>query len=130
VEVSCDTVGGNKAQGDDRELDYSVKFRVRELRSFSPSSAATLSIGNPQGRDATGEVYVTSRTPLTFAANGVIGSQDLLGVQYRLRRVATPLPLFPSAFPFQLHWTHTGFIQSGTFSPLFLTVPDGRYVAQ
>jgi hypothetical protein len=107
---------------------YSMLFTVTEsLRLQTLTSELTIS--QPQGRGVGGEVYVTSRTPLTFIPRVFLGSQDSVAVQYRLRRAGASLPTFPSTFLFPLHWTNTGFSQSQP-PPIFLNQPEGVYVLQ
>jgi len=130
TEITCSTEGRNRASDDGREISYRVDFRLRELLpSAHPTS--TLVIGRPQGRSVNGELFIRPNTPLTLTPSGAQNGQELLGMQYRFRRVGEPLPLFPSPSPQSLHWTHTNFNQAVIPAQLFLnSSSDGRYILQ
>jgi hypothetical protein len=118
-------------------LEYEMTFTVQELVNGSTPTSDVI-VGAPQlstgaNEMCSGQTYVTSTTPLTLIPRGVIGSNDFLGVQYRFYREGTPLPTFSSSEPFPMHWTSTGFSQTGPPRPIFLNNfdgTDGVYILQ
>jgi hypothetical protein len=105
---------------------YEALFQVTEQARQS-RIASVLRVGAPSAPDTRGGWYISPNTPLALVPTGAVGSQDSLGVQYRLRKEASPPPTFSSGFPFPMHWTHTGFSQSGLSSPVSPPSEDGQY---
>jgi predicted thioredoxin/glutaredoxin len=117
-------------KGGDAEIDYDVSFTVEQLPMPFPPLSYPLHVGGPSYKDsASGVMYVTSATPLTLSTPAT----GLIGFQYRFHRDGTPLPTFPSRYPFPLHWTNTGFNQTTTPRTIFLNNfdgADGVYILQ
>jgi hypothetical protein len=105
---------------DDGE-QYSVTFTVTEIPNPPLPASDPLSIGSPRYTNTGGTTYVSSSTPLTLSTQSI----DDVGFQYRSYRDGTPLPVYPSALPFPVHWTSTDFELGPRQASVFLNANDG-----
>jgi hypothetical protein len=108
---------------------YQALFSIRE-RMPQPRVTSSLQIGQPSARNSDGSIVLHPNTPVAFTVNGFIGSQDSLGVQYRLRKAGIALPTFPGQLLFPLHWTHTGFTREQPTAQVPVPTEDGIYYLQ
>lgn len=100
---------------------YKVEFRVEDLPAVTPPASAPLQLGTPHFNN-----FVSSATPLILSS----ASPETQGFQYRSYLQGGPLPVYPSAEPFPVHWTHADLPAGSQSVPVFLTGADGTNLLQ
>jgi hypothetical protein len=98
--------------------DYSLIVEVRDaqgilldkrIESFSLASldsnapTTTLTKGEPKYIDLSGNVYLTSSTPLTLTAEDNVGGTGVASIGYRIRNATQNFGWITSAFPIQFY---------------------------
>jgi len=97
-------------------LQYRVDFDVKEITPAASAPTSGLTIGSPRVGD-----FVSSATPLVLSSPSV----DAQGFQYRFRRDGFPLPVYPAAQPFPVHWASAGLPAGSQSATVTLTGGDG-----
>ena len=100
--------------------DYSLMVEVRDaqgilldkrIESFSLASldsnapTTTLTMGEPKYIDLSGNVYLTSSTPLTLTAEDDVGGTGVASIGYRIRNATQDFGWITSTFPIQFYMT-------------------------
>lgn len=102
------------------ELQYTVEFRVAEVKPVPSPVSGALQVGDPHYND-----YVSSATPFTLSSSDASAQ----GFQYRFHRQGDVLPTYTST-PFPVHWTNANFAPNTNSVNVYLTgtgSADGTY---
>lgn len=105
----------------DDDESYKVEFKIEEIPQPTPPASAPLDLGTPHFGN-----FISSATPVNLGS----ASSDAAGFQYRNYPQGGPLPVFPSAQPFPVHWARVDLPLGSSSVPVFLTGPDGPSVLQ